>query len=306
MLTIAHIVNPIVVPPSSDLYVAQPITFETMRLAREFAANTLKVHLHSAQYAEDRLAVPHFLKMTPDLERSIIDIAPVVGKRRLPLIKDILDRLYESSNADYFVYTNVDIGLKQDFYLAIGGIIGDGYDAFSITRRTVSSRFQRIEDIPQIYLDKGTAHPGWDCFVFARRLYRRFRLENVCLGVPPVGRVLLCNCIRSAKQFKIFKDEHLTFHIGDEGTWKGRSDGAYLANLKCGLGIVQGLYASATDSRSKALLMVHLDRLRQQLDKPYLLVKPERYPSLQKARRLKRRVRRAISRGLLPLRAPPK
>ena len=51
MLKIAHIINPIEVPTTSDLYIAQPITFETMRIAKEFAKD--EVELYTAQYQED-------------------------------------------------------------------------------------------------------------------------------------------------------------------------------------------------------------------------------------------------------------
>jgi hypothetical protein len=86
--------------------------------------------------------------MTRDLDRSILAIDKKAGKRKLPLFKDIIDRLYEASNADYFIYTNVDIGLQKKFYLVISAFINDGYDAFNMTRRTIDRRFQTIEDIP--------------------------------------------------------------------------------------------------------------------------------------------------------------
>ena len=261
MLTIAHIVNPVVVPKSSDLFIAQPITFETMRMARDFAAPSVKVSLFSAQYPEDHPLIPSYLTMTRDLDRSILDLAKRAGKRKLPLIKDILDRLYEESNADYFVYTNVDIGLKQEFYLAISEYIQDGYDAFSITRRTISSRFQTIEEIPQMYLETGESHAGFDCFVFRRSLYPQFELGNVCLGVPPLGRILICNCIRYANQFELFRDKYLTFHIGNDGVWQGTIDNARVISTRSGLEIVRNLYRNTDDTNLKSLLKPYLDRL---------------------------------------------
>ena len=262
MLTIAHIVNPVVVPKSSDLFIAQPITFETMRMARDFSGPSVKVSLFSAQYPEDRPLVPSYITMTPDLDASILDVAKRAGKRKLPLIKNILDRLYEASNADYFVYTNVDIGLKQEFYLAISDYIEEGYDAFTITRRTISSRFKTIEDIPQIYLEIGKTHPGFDCFVFRRSLYPQFNLGNVCLGVPPIGRILLCNCIRYADQFRIFRDENLTFHIGSDGVWRdNKIDYARLVNMRSSLEVLKEMYRSTDDSNRKSLLKPYLDRL---------------------------------------------
>ena len=43
MKTLAHIVNPVVVPATSDLRVAQPVTFESMRVARKMAEG--RVHI---------------------------------------------------------------------------------------------------------------------------------------------------------------------------------------------------------------------------------------------------------------------
>src|SRR4051794_565630 len=54
----AHVVNPVRVDPSSDLFVAQPITFESMRIARENAGPALDVELFAAFYPEDADHVP--------------------------------------------------------------------------------------------------------------------------------------------------------------------------------------------------------------------------------------------------------
>jgi hypothetical protein len=53
MRTFAHIINPVIVEPTSDLYVAQPVTFETMRIARDFATGQVAVKLLTTQYPED-------------------------------------------------------------------------------------------------------------------------------------------------------------------------------------------------------------------------------------------------------------
>jgi len=37
MIKIAHMVNPVLVKASSDLHIAQPITFESMRIAQQQA-----------------------------------------------------------------------------------------------------------------------------------------------------------------------------------------------------------------------------------------------------------------------------
>jgi hypothetical protein len=291
MLTIAHIVNPVIVPESSDLFIAQPITFETMRIAREFSKHSVSVFLFSAQYPEDHAIIPPYFKTTRDLDRSILDTDRQAGKRKLPLIRDILDRVYEISNADYFVYTNVDIGLRPEFYLAISDFVKGGHDAFSITRRTISPRFQSINDLPQIYLEEGKPHPGWDCFVFRRTIYPQFDLGNVCIGVPPIGRVLLCNCMRYAERFALFTDEHLTFHIGDDGAWKNTRGGAERVSGRSGSAIIRSLHQGTDDSSLKPLLKHHLDALERR--RPGKIEK-----SLKKAKKSIKKLRRKIVRRL--------
>lgn len=219
MRKIAHIINPVIVSESSDLFVAQPITFETMKTAREFAWGQVEVTLFSAQYLQDRPLVPEGFHLTPDLERSILDVGTFQKKRKLPLIKDILDRLYEATDADYLIYTNVDIALMPYFYVIVDKLIDQGYDAFTINRRTISNTYQRLEDITLMYAQAGEPHPGHDCFVFRRGVYPSYYLASVCIGSGWVGAVLMLNLMSHATKFKSFENLHLTFHLGDDRTW---------------------------------------------------------------------------------------
>lgn len=220
MRKIAHIVNPVIVNKSSDLFGAQPVTFETMRTARNFARGQVQVAHFSAQYAEDRPLVPDDFQVTPDLERSVLDFGTFQQKRRLPLIKDILDRLYEASDADYLIYTNVDIALMPYFYVAVDRIIEDGYQAFVINRRTISEQYSHLDQLYLMFSQVGVKHPGYDCFVFDRTLYPEYKLGAACIGANWIGRVLITNLICHSKKFKAFEDLHLSFHIGDERSWK--------------------------------------------------------------------------------------
>jgi hypothetical protein len=266
-VSIAHLINPIIVPPTSDLFVAQPITFETMRRAREFARRDVDVALFSAQYPRDLPGIPDYITKTRNLERSILDAHPGCGKRELPFIKDILDRLFECSDAEYLVYTNVDIAVAEHFYLAVAKFISEGYDAFSITRRTLVGDYKAIADIPLMYADRGKPHRGWDCFVFRRDLYPAFDLDDVVIGVPGIGRALLCNLIRFAKRFGLFRHEFITFHIGNDGYWKkptARRDGAEEINLRAALRIVKRLYRTARNPEVRASLRPHFHRLREE------------------------------------------
>jgi hypothetical protein len=222
VMEIAHIVNPVAVKPTSHLAIVQPITFETMRIARALAADRIAVRLFSAQYPEDHSIVPSDFQRTPDLEKSVLDYGSFRKERKLPLIKHILDRLYDSTDAEYLAYTNVDIGLLPYFYLAVGHFIDAGYDAFVINRRTISDRFRDLKEVPLMYAEIGAAHRGWDCFVFPRDAYPDYELGSVCVGAPRVGLALIANLVAHARSFREFKDEHLTFHLGNDRPW-GRS-----------------------------------------------------------------------------------
>ncbi|MGB3508584.1 MAG: FkbM family methyltransferase [Microcoleaceae cyanobacterium] len=74
VLNLAHIINPVVVGESSDLFVAQPITFETMKNAQNYAMGKVNVTLYSAQYPEDKSMVSDAFVKTPDLKTSVLDI----------------------------------------------------------------------------------------------------------------------------------------------------------------------------------------------------------------------------------------
>lgn len=219
MLRIAHIISPVIVDKTSDLYFAQPVTFETMRRAREFSSNTCQVKLLSATFPEDRVFVPDYFTKTDDLRRSILDQADFTRKRKLPILKDILNNLYTSSNADYFIYTNADIALQPFFYETVLNLIESGYDGFVINRRTIDKRFNSIEQLPLMMAQTGAPHPGKDCFIFRRDLYPRFVLEDACIGVVFIGKILTWNLAIFSENFCEFKDLNATFHIGNDQIW---------------------------------------------------------------------------------------
>ena len=222
MLKIAHIIHPVMAAPPSDLVAAQPITFETMKIAREFAAGIAGISLYAVQYHdEDRIPLPACFIRTPDIRRSVFDLKTFKKKRKLALIKDILDTLYESAGeADYFIYTNVDIALQPYFYKAVARIIAQGCEAFTINRRTITGKYASLREIPLMYAEIGESHKGYDCFVFKREIYPAFKLGTICIGTAWIGRALLANLAAYAAVFKEFRNEHLTFHIGDPCPWR--------------------------------------------------------------------------------------
>jgi hypothetical protein len=216
----AHIINPVIVGEESDLFVAQPITFETIEIARESAHGQVEVELYATQYPEDRPLVPEGFRTTPDLDRSVLDLGMFQKRRKLPLIRDILDRLYEATEAEYLIYTNVDIALMPHFYLAVDRLLALGYDALVVNRRSISRAYVNSQDIPLMVAQVGEPHPGCDCFVFKRNVYPNYQLGTAFIGSGRIGLILAVNLYYHATRFKQVRDLHLTFHIGDDKSWQ--------------------------------------------------------------------------------------
>ncbi len=218
MASFAHVINPVSARPTSDLFAAQPITFESMRRARAAAqAAGLAVELYTAQFAEDA-SVPGFTR-TADLTRSIYDFQTFAIERKLPLVADVLGRVYETSHADYFIYTNPDIALKADFYPTVAALIATR-DALVINRRTVHATPEQARDLDWLAQQPGEQHPGWDCFVFRRPLLHGFDFQQLVLGAIPIGQALLAVVSTlAAPRFELFEELSLTFHINDDQVW---------------------------------------------------------------------------------------
>ncbi len=223
MTTFAHVINPVKVPPTSDLSVAQPITFASMRAARRD-----NVTQYAIGYAEDPL--PDGFVALPPLTRSVLDLGRFQAPRKLPLLADILTALAVDASAEYLIYTNVDIGLQPHFYEAVDGLISAEGHSLVINRRTILARYDSPDDLLAMYAETGKPHPGWDCFIFPRALLPRFHLGQVCLGAGRVGLALLANLIAYSQRFDLLTDAHLTFHLGDDRTWRNPAFADYDAH----------------------------------------------------------------------------
>ncbi len=217
-MKIAHIIHPVVVSKESDLYQAQPITFQSMQNARHYAEDKVNIELYASKYSDEETIIPsdYDFQYTRDLDRHIALVKKFRTKRKLAILKDILERLYEATDADYLIYTNVDIALVPHFYISIQYLIDQGYDAFAISRRTVPDT---ITDINLLYTVAGTFHKGADCFVFKRELYPLMPLNNICIGTKWIDDALLTILTCHAQNFAWFRDMHLTFHLGDNQIW---------------------------------------------------------------------------------------
>lgn len=188
-------------------------------LAAKAATDGAHVNLISAHYEEDAEMTPDDFIKTEPMARQMGDHQDFKKHRKLPILDEILSKL-EVAPADYYIYSNVDIALQPSFYNFVLSQINKGYDAFVINRRTVSKSWTSTDEYELMCLDKGEKHPGFDCFIFKKELFSKFDLGNAGLGANWIGRVLITNLITYASKFKIFEDEHQTFHIGDDRSWK--------------------------------------------------------------------------------------
>lgn len=208
-MSLAHIVNVFDPPLSSDLREVLPITYETMKLAAE----GLEVELLSAQYAEDRSLVPKFLRPTEDLHKY----SPAkLGNLKLPYLSEILQRAYAESEAEYIIFSNSDIAVQKHFYTWCAARISDGLDAFIVNRRRIPAYYDTPKQLLEMQLERGLSHPGFDCFVFRREMIPEMKLGEILLGVPFVGITMSQNLFALADNFKLFRKQLLTQHIGLE------------------------------------------------------------------------------------------
>ena len=226
MPTIAHIVNLFQPSEKSDLKLAQEVTIASMIKAKLATQNPENIKLVSAQTETDLIVVPKEFEATKNLGRDVSTEYVFSKPLSLPFIADILERAYNETEADYLIFTNVDIGVQPSFYTQVLEKINQGHDAFIINRRRIPAKFSSADQLDAIQSEKGKKHPGFDCFVFHRDLFPKFSLAKVCTGVPFIGITLAQNLFCFAKKPKVFTEEHLTFHIGME-LFKGRAPQEY-------------------------------------------------------------------------------
>lgn len=214
-MKIVHIVGPVKVPKNNNLFSAQPITFESMKRAQVYVKNSpIEVILCTTQYDEDKEIIPDYFHQLSNLNRSVESINPTLKGRKLPLIKDILEKTNELSDVDYIIYTNVDIAVMPIFYETILKYIHLGHDAIIVNRRRISDKYNSIEELPLMYAEMGKSHPGFDCFIFKQSLLKQLIIDKICIGIPFLEVSLLHNLLAFAEKPLVLFDKHLTFHLG--------------------------------------------------------------------------------------------
>jgi hypothetical protein len=228
----AHIISVTEINESkkaSYLHIAQPVTMKTMVAAKEMAQGTVDVDLLAIKHKSESISLEPGFTMTPDIDKyawEYIDkLIEHENKKPLPRLTDILNAAYQNSDADYLIYTNLDIGLQPYFYCRVKELIEEGFDAICINRRDLDKKYegQLLDEscIDIILPLEGELHPGIDCMIFKRNIFPKFQLNNVFIGFPPIGQVLKTQMDKYSKKSLWVKEEKLSFHIGRDLAWQG-------------------------------------------------------------------------------------
>ena len=208
---------------------------KSMSNARKLATGTVEVELVTIKHKQENVKIPTEFKIASDIEKYAWEYIPalkdILPHRPLPRLVDIIAGLNISSDAEYFIYTNLDIGLYPNFYIQIKEMLDMGYDALCINRIDLPKKFKDVtldvNAIDLILKVNGKRHPGIDCFVFKKDIVPSLNLGNVYVGFPPVGMVLKTQIETNSKNFYWVKDQVLTYHLGYDKPW-ANSNSPYL------------------------------------------------------------------------------
>lgn len=248
-MKIAHLINVTEITEEKKnrlLHIAQPLTLKSMSEAAKNAIGSVNVELLVLKHKSENVEVSHEFKWAVDLDRYAWETSDALKSLSyhlpLPLLRDILWRFYEASDADYFIFTNLDIGLMPLFYTHIKSLIDEGFDAIYINRRDLPLVHQGViinENSYKLACDlDGSMHPGLDCFIFKRNIIPQLNMGNVFVGYPPVGQVLKTQIDLYSKKTKWITEEKLTFHVGSDRYWnKEKKDPYHEENKKNSKGL---------------------------------------------------------------------
>jgi hypothetical protein len=208
--SIAHFINPYETTNTLERRVHE-LTLLSIDRASAFVEGEIQKVAVVHEDDEVELSQSYVKALLPN--RSFRDKGFPQGKR-YPFIKDMFDAAIHSSNAEYFIYTNMDIILQPSFYRFVIETIDAGHDAFIINRRRIS-KHHLDDDLDTIIKIKGKPHPGFDCFVFHRDLYHKMHFGEI-VHATFIGVTIAHNIFCYAKRPVLFDDQHLTTHIGME------------------------------------------------------------------------------------------
>jgi len=198
----------------------QKVTYAAMRRASQVAkASGIDVAFLGAVFPADELYAAQHFDRTFHLKRASRDLKSFGTERALPLLFDILTGA-ANCDADYVIFTNVDICPVPHFYCTVDALLARGCDALVINRRILEGWPADPDLVDLMAADPGSPHRGYDCFVFRRAALTRFVANNAIVGAGGVMQSLIYNLVATSQRLLFLGDVHLTWHLGDEHPWK--------------------------------------------------------------------------------------
>ena len=197
-----HVFAPFEMEGDGDSAVEQKLVHESWQRAAHFAqARGIFVEFLACVLPEDVEAVPSFARGAKELTYYATD----ARAHRLPTIGEIFRRGVEEGRGRYLVYTNIDIGTMEDFYVRSHTLLSQAEEQRESTSPSSSSEppwmaleYTRVQTAKlgssPVTLDDILSwspigrHPGHDCFVVPRHLVPPMLLTGgLVVGMPPWG-----------------------------------------------------------------------------------------------------------------------
>ena len=194
-----------------------------MRIAHAHArAHGIDVDCCAVILPGDESAVEEPAGRIAYLNRSIQDIKRLKPLRLFPLIGDVLAAGASGSLGSHIIFSNMDISVKPDFYLALGDLMTEklGTDVpFTVHRKNIDPSLA-LGSLEKMYEAAGPLGVGYDCFVIPRNLVQDLDLGTCCIGAPHFDQLLFMALdAKSGHRAMSMSQEHLTFHLGNEISW---------------------------------------------------------------------------------------
>lgn len=227
-VSFTHILNPFTASAGSVNEIASRLTWRTLRVAHANATRQgLTVDCCAVILAGDESAIEGPASRSAYLSRTIQDIATLKPTRPFPLISDILSAGAIDSKSTHIIFSNMDIAVQPDFYVALKNICCHmvGRDVpFTVPRINIDATLVS-GDLSDMYKASGPLGVGFDCFVIPRGLIMQLDLGTCCIGAPHFDQMLLIALdVLSAYKVRRLYDQRLTFHLGNDIAWTSMLD----------------------------------------------------------------------------------
>ena len=296
-ISFTHILNPFRAKVDSEHWIASRVTWQTLRIAHARAhTHGLNVDCCAVILPGDESAVEEPAGRIAYLNRTIQDIKQLKPARLFPLIGDVLAAGAAGSLGSHIIFSNMDISVNADFYLALSDLVTDklGTDVpFTVHRSNIDPSLAQ-GSLEQMYRASGPLGRGYDCFVIPKNQVQDLDLGACCVGAPHFDQLLFMALdVRSGHRAKSMSQERLTFHLGNNISWVTLID--YVEhNLSESLGAIARMrerYEIAPRSAFEQMDRRHFHR--NALLSSRVLRKLRRIPSFS---RLLLRIKRAMGR----------